>query len=117
MNTETISHEEEVVERLMPASGKVFDFVFGPNHRKEDESYEDYRIRLKTEHYVYGLRMKMGVNTWSADKGTFTDPGKQQRKILKKMRTSALIGTLREYKAKCGVRMTDNEVKEITSSF
>lgn len=50
--------EDEQIAKLMPASGKIYDFVFGPPERKTDETFEEYKIRRKVENYMFKLRMK-----------------------------------------------------------
>lgn len=116
VNTGLINfNEDEEIKKLMPASGKIYDFVFGPNHRKKGESFKQYKLRRKVENYMFGYRLRGGVNIWTADKGTFTDPGKQQRKSVRKIRKMALRKKFREYKFDHQERMTPEQVKEYTA--
>lgn len=79
------------LEEKMPESGMIADFVFGPPHRMASESQKEYKFRLKVEKTMLKYRMRMGVNSWPAEKGVFTDPAKQakkrQRKVYRALRT------------------------------
>lgn len=51
---------------------KVADIEFGPNHRMVDESYEDYRSRLRTEKLLMKHRQRFGLRRWDSVKnGTY----------------------------------------------
>lgn len=79
--------EELVMKELMPESGMIEDFQFGPPFRLKGETLEHYHIRQKIDRKVYALRQKGGLNSWDAKKGQFTDPMKQIKKQNRKLKS------------------------------
>lgn len=78
--------QQEIVDSLMPDSGQIIDFEFGTLARGEDEDFEHYQIRRKTEKEVLKRRLRGGINNWdTATKGQFTSERRQTIKKLKAM--------------------------------
>lgn len=96
--------EEKVFDDLLPESGMIDDFVFGPNHRKELEGYDYYKMRLKIEKKVLQIRERNGLNIWDAkDKGQFTNPDKQAAKKLAKIKKQNRIKISRAKRKEMGL--------------
>lgn len=94
--------EDEVLEALMPESGELNDFVFGPPKRQADETQEWYKARLKVEKKMLAVRGKRGVSAWNTTgKGQLINDQKQKLKRY------------RELKAKTRVRISRAKRKEM----
>lgn len=87
--------QDAYIKEVMPESGEVGDFIFGPAARKDGEAFEEYQLRRKIEKRMFKLRQKTGINAWPGRKGTFTDPLKRQRKALRAVSKQNRVGVPR----------------------
>ena len=120
MNTENAEFNENAeIQKMMPNSGKIYDFEFGPKERMPDESFQKYKLRRKVEAYILNTRLVRGINTWDASKhGCFTDPGKKQRKTFNKVKKMFLKQKMKEYKQNnYGAKMPLEVIEDIKNSW
>ncbi len=61
--SKSVSHED------------IAAFRFGPLHRLDDESFEDYKSRQKAEKFMLGIRHKFGIRMNPA--GTYVKGGEE----------------------------------------
>lgn len=88
-----ITKSPEEIDHLLPESGKVEDFEFGPNHRMLDETLDDYRLRRKVEQKMFAIRQKDGVRVLNNSESQSHNPKRQQKEYLKEQ-----CSTKKEYK-------------------
>ena len=80
-----MSRDEDVLKRetavnalvsaMIEERKTVEDFKIGPRKRPEDESFVDYRKRLKLEQTMMKVRERLGIRRWdSRVKGTYINP-------------------------------------------
>lgn len=114
MNTEnTEFNENEEIQKMMPKSGKIYDFEFGPKERMPDETFQKYKLRRKVEAYILNTRLVQGINH-----GGFTDPGKKQRKTFNKVKKLFLKRKMKEYKQNnYGAKMPLEVIEDIKTSW
>jgi len=56
------SYEDKVIKALLPESGKITDYEFGPPQRLKAEPREFYVIRRKLEKQILKMRMRQGIS-------------------------------------------------------
>lgn len=96
--------EETVLEALMPESNQLSDFVFGPPHRKNGESQEWFKARLKIEKKILQMRNKRGVASWvTIEKGQLIDKQKQRAKRYAKLKKKTRIRLSRQQRKDMGL--------------
>jgi hypothetical protein len=99
-----LSDEEKVLQQLMPASGMIEDFIFGPPKRLKDEPQAFYKHRMRIEKKVLKLRQSGGVNAWNTkEKGQYTDPLKQAKKENRKIKSANRIRLSRQQRKEMGL--------------
>lgn len=65
------SYEDRVIKSLLPESGKIVDYEFGPPQRLKSEPREFYVIRRKLEKHMLKMRVKQGISSNSAQQTSF----------------------------------------------
>jgi hypothetical protein len=111
---------DKELKKLLPKNGVILDYVFGPNERKEGESFKQYKFRQKVDNYILRTRLQAGIKILASGgkhhgAKSYVNPEKQQAKIHANMMKIFRLGSMLAYKTKNGVRMPDNLVKILFS--
>lgn len=107
---------ETELEKLLPENGVILDYVFGPNERKEGESFKQYKFRQKVDNYILRTRLQAGIKILASGgkrqgEKPYVNQEKRQKKTYGKMLKAFKLGELISFKRKFGYRMPDEQVR------